>query len=161
MERSNKHNHLFMIELIFSIFFFIICTTICIQLFVNAHLLTQKTEENNHALFISQNIAETFLGYKGDFVQLCHAYDGMAQTNLPMDILDCSSDSCLVLLYDGKDQPVFSSTDAVYCATISHSSVNDLSQIDICIYTWIQDKQKCDHCIYSLSVEKYVGGDVA
>lgn len=161
MGRSNKHNHLFMIELIFSIFFFIICTTICIQLFVNAHLLIQKTEDNNHALFISQNIAESFLGYKGDFTKFHQIYDAMLQSDLIPQISDSSNDSYLVLLYDSDDQLVSSTTDATYCATINYSLYNDLSQIEIYIYKWNPEKNPDDNYIYSLTVEKYVGGDVS
>ena len=66
----NKHSYrtsLFLIELVLSIFFFIVATAVCMQLFVNTYLLNLQTQEINQALLWSQNLAEPFLGNNGDY----------------------------------------------------------------------------------------------
>lgn len=65
MKKNIRHNSLFMIELIISIFFFIICASICVQAFVKAHILTQNTENMNQAYAICQNLSSTF--YQNDY----------------------------------------------------------------------------------------------
>ena len=53
---------LFLIELIISIFFFIVASAIVIQLFAKAHFISTNAIEINHSLFHTQNISEIFLG---------------------------------------------------------------------------------------------------
>lgn len=65
MKTNIRHNSLFMIELIISIFFFIICASICVQAFVKAHILTQKTDNMNQAYAICQNLSSIF--YQNDY----------------------------------------------------------------------------------------------
>ena len=72
----NRHDTsksgLFLIELILSIFFFIIAMAVCLQLFVKAHTLSQDTIAMNHAILWTQNLAELFLGNDGDFSCVKH-----------------------------------------------------------------------------------------
>ena len=74
----NRHDTsksgLFLIELILSIFFFIIAMAVCLQLFVKAHTLSQDTIAMNHAILWTQNLAELFLGNDGDFSCVKQAY---------------------------------------------------------------------------------------
>lgn len=60
MKKTINHNSLFMIELIISIFFFIICASVCLEAFVKAHNLSKKSEELNHALNLCQNLTSLF-----------------------------------------------------------------------------------------------------
>lgn len=60
MKKAINHNSLFMIELIISIFFFIICASVCLEAFVKAHTLSQKSDELNHALNLCQNMTSFF-----------------------------------------------------------------------------------------------------
>lgn len=57
---------LFLMELIISILFFSIASAVCIQLFVKAHLLNNRTQEQNQTVVWSQNLAELWRAYDGD-----------------------------------------------------------------------------------------------
>lgn len=57
--KSSK-SALFLMELIISILFFALASTVCIQLFAKSHTLGQTTKEDSHALVICQNYAELF-----------------------------------------------------------------------------------------------------
>ena len=67
MNKHSSRTSLFLIELVLSIFFFIVAATICLQLFVNTFFLSRETIDTNHALLWSQNLAEPFLGGNGDY----------------------------------------------------------------------------------------------
>ena len=67
MNKYSSKTSLFLIELVLSIFFFIIATVVCMQLFVNTFFLSQKTQEINQAILWSQNLSEPFLGNNGDY----------------------------------------------------------------------------------------------
>ena len=53
-------------ELVISILFFSIASAVCIQLFVKAHLLNVRTQEQNQTVVWSQNLAELWRAYEGD-----------------------------------------------------------------------------------------------
>ena len=59
--KSSKTS-LFLMELIIAILFFSISSAVCIQLFVKAHLLDLKTQEENLSLMTCQNFNELYLG---------------------------------------------------------------------------------------------------
>ena len=75
--RTSKSS-LFLMELIISILFFSIASAVCIQLFVKAHLLNVRTQEQNQTVVWSQNLAELWRAYEGDplliYDQLCADY---------------------------------------------------------------------------------------
>ncbi len=60
----NSKAGLMLMELMIVILFFSICSAVCIQLFVKAHILNTQTEERTQANLILQNVAEGF--YVGD-----------------------------------------------------------------------------------------------
>lgn len=57
---KNNSSNLFLLELIFSIFFFIVVSTICLQIFSKSHSLNETTKQLNDAIFIAQNEIEAF-----------------------------------------------------------------------------------------------------
>lgn len=96
MNKQSSRTSLFLIELVLSIFFFIVAAVICLQLFVNTFFLSRETVETNQALLWSQNLAEPFLGNKGDYSiikELYSDYDCISEFSLP-------SDSYLLLCFD-------------------------------------------------------------
>ena len=57
---KEQSSNLFLLELLFAIFFFIIVSTICLQVFAKAHSLNEETLEMNKALELVQNEVEYF-----------------------------------------------------------------------------------------------------
>ena len=57
---------LFLLELTIVIFFFSIAATLCIQMFVKAHLMDTDTYNTSHASMVVQNIAEAFAATDGN-----------------------------------------------------------------------------------------------
>lgn len=66
MKRHTKAGaNLFFLEFIIVLFFFLIVSTICIQVFVHAHLVTEKAEAISHAQTLASSIAEVLEGTDG------------------------------------------------------------------------------------------------
>lgn len=85
---KKSRSSLFLIELTISILFFALASAACIQLFVKAHLLDQKTQEANEAVVWSQNLAELWNASNADILLvynlLCEQY-GSRQSGFYMN----------------------------------------------------------------------------
>lgn len=88
-----KHSKsaLFLMELIISILFFSVASTVCIQLFAKSHLLSKQTVNENHAIIHAQNLAECYLATEGDIEQLKSIFTAAMQD---------SSENTITLLFD-------------------------------------------------------------
>ena len=56
-ERSAK---LFFLEFVFVLFSFAICAVVCVRIFTNAHLTSQRSKETSCAIVTAQSAAEAF-----------------------------------------------------------------------------------------------------
>lgn len=124
--RTSKSS-LFLMELIISILFFSIASAVCIQLFVKAHVLNNRTQEQNQIVVWSQNLAELWRAYEGDTIliseQLCADYgrqdSSIYLTNLPPYTL---------ILYFNKDWEL-SDQDIIYHVVLSGSTYDEASRL--------------------------------
>lgn len=161
MEQSRRNN-LFFIELILSIFFFIICATICVQLFVHAHLLNEQSTDTNHALLLSQNVAEIFLGNQGNI----HALkDFFHESDVSTDYISTSSDDTILLFYDDvQASPVIRISEAKYGVLLKNEVTDGMSHADIYVFkasdwqaVYDNTENLKTYALRTLSVDKYVG----
>lgn len=165
MNKQSSKTSLFLIELVLSIFFFIVAAAICIQLFVNSSFLSQETLETNQALLWSQNLAEPFLGSMGDYSLVKKLYsdaDCASELAIPSDsslFLCFDKDWNSIQTLDGCSYLVFSTSYSdeiffyqdIYIAKYpsllpSMQSVNDITQL-LCNES---------HKIYELSIKKSI-----
>ncbi len=91
--RNSSKTGLFLMELILAVLLFAISGAICIQLFVNSHIISQKSVDLNHSILWAQNVAETFYACNGNVAEMSALFT------------DCSYDSDtsseqLTLLFD-------------------------------------------------------------
>lgn len=72
-----KHSKsaLFLMEMIIAILFFSLASAVCIQLFAKAHMLSQRTVNQNHAIIQAQNLAECYLALDGDLQQVAALFE--------------------------------------------------------------------------------------
>lgn len=127
---------LFLIELIISIFFFIVASAIVIQLFAKAHFISTNAIEINHSLFHTQNISEIFLGNNGDFQNLKTEY---AEILVGTNIYNIS-DNEMVILFDKKWNPTTDNSTAKYMLyVINDNPTDNFSEINIFICNFQQD----------------------
>ena len=58
MEKNpGKGSHLFFIEFLIVLFFFLIISTVCLRVFAKAHMITQRSEALSHAQTASSSVA--------------------------------------------------------------------------------------------------------
>ncbi|MBQ5850508.1 MAG: hypothetical protein IIW54_06810 [Lachnospiraceae bacterium] len=160
---------LFLIELIISIFFFIVASAIVIQLFAKAHFISTDAIDINHALFHTQNISEIFIGNNGDFKSLKTEYtETLNDTNIYS-----ITDNELIILFDKKWNPTIDTSTARYMIyVVSDNPTDNFSEINIFICHFrqnffaenysntslalsINDKD----IIHNQKITKYIGGN--
>lgn len=157
-----RRNNLFFIELILSIFFFILCAAVCTQLFVSAHLQNEKTEDTNQAILLSQNAAELFLGNQGNMETLKKSFSDF---DVSAKYVDASAKNTLLLLYNKETASfVQDSSEATYCVLLEQHATHTMSYADIFIlkindleYALADKQLRKDLAIRQLSVKKYLG----
>lgn len=124
---KTSKSSLFLMELIISILFFSIASAVCIQLFVKAHVLNTRTQEQNQTVVWSQNLAELWRAYEGDNLQI---YDRLRAD------YGCEDSSVYLtnvlpytlMLYFNEDWEL-SDQDIIYCVSLSHSTFDEASRL--------------------------------
>ncbi len=165
MNRHSSRTSLFLIELMFSIFFFLLVVTVCLQLFTHAFTLSRKAKETTQALIWSQNLAEPFLGNMGDFSILKTLYS----ENDCSQNLFIKNDQALLLCFDGDWHSVTNLDPCEYVVFSASSKDAVYTYLDIYIakrpqdFSLLSDSDtlaatlcKEEHYIYQLSVKKYI-----
>lgn len=162
MKKQNaaSRSGLFLIELILSIFFFIIAAAIVMQLFVKSHFISEDTININYALLYTQNIAEIFLASDGNF-------DEVEQAFLP-EVLIEDTGKTAILYFDKDWQIQTSQTDATYMIIMNYNMIIDSgSYACLNIYinkypdnmeTSISEYDYTTDCIHHQEIKKYTGG---
>ena len=142
MKRKNAGTSLFLMEMIIIVLFFSISSAVCVQAFVNSHLIDKKTQELNHAVYAAQSLAEVMKGTDGTMESLSEAYPEAE-----------ASEDKLTLFYDSE----FKSCDAgdpdlSYLLNASLTREGTLETADISVIK-AEDQSE----IYTLSATKYRG----
>ena len=127
--------NLFFIEFIIALFFFLIVSTICVRVFVHAHLTTRDAEALSYAQTLASSIAETLEESGADKQALLHAFPQMREEN-----------SCFLLSYDREFQTC-EPEKAFYTLTLRPEQDDHLIKADISV------ADKRGQLIYELSVQ--------
>ncbi len=128
-----KNSSLFLMELILAILVFSMASTACIQLFVKAHVLTNKTIALNHSIIKCQNMAEALYG--SDAV---------------------GADFGKTQFYDANWQLLESRENAAFAITMEIEPADEKALL----HAVITSKNLLDDSIiYELPITKYVGGE--
>lgn len=149
---------LFLIELILSIFFFIIAMAVCLQLFVKAHTLSNDAVSMNQAVFWTQNLSELFLGSHGDYATVKKTYensDSIAYTSL-------DSETHLLILLDKNWDVTHDLSHTRYYVLAQYSCDDNFAYEDIYVVAGVPnadfstDTPSSDTFIHHLQVKKYM-----
>ena len=65
MKIRNNGSRIFLTELIFAIFFFIVIAAVCVQCFATSYSMSKAASEKTQAVNAATNAAELFVGYLG------------------------------------------------------------------------------------------------
>lgn len=165
MNNQSSRSSLFLIELVLSIFFFIVAVAICLQLFVNTFFLSRETSEANHALLWSQNFAESFLGSMGDYSVVKEIYSD----NDCIFELSFTPDKYILLCFDKDWNSIQTLTNASYVVFSVFDSDESFAyqdiyiakcpsniSFDVSLDNFVNLLCEEDYQIYQLSVKKFI-----
>ena len=100
-----RSSSLFLMELILAILFFSIASTVCVQVFVQSHLLSRKYSALNHAVTLCTSEAETISA------SALQTEEGETITYYDADFSVCDEkDSAYILTVDTKNEDSFLNT---------------------------------------------------
>lgn len=101
MNNNARKTGLFLMELIIAILFFSLAATICIQLFVKSHMISERSIALNHSILLAQNTAEIFYATNGDPEKMASLL-GCGESSGTATIADSDNTSTLTLFYTDK-----------------------------------------------------------
>lgn len=101
MNNNARKTGLFLMELIIAILFFSLAATICIQLFVKSHMISERSIALNHSILLAQNTAEIFYATNGDPEKTASLL-GCGESSGTAAIADSDNASTLTLFYTDK-----------------------------------------------------------
>ena len=138
----NKHSRasLFLMEMIVTILFFSLASTVCLQCFVRAHEIGINTTELNHAVAIAQGYAEVMRGTDGSIDSIMKVYPDTQ-----------SVDSTTYIAYYDLKFNRCAAEDASYLANIILTPDDTIQNMDISI-----KRLSDDSIIYELKATKYI-----
>ncbi len=145
--RKNSSSSLFLMELIIAILFFSLASTVCIQLFVKAHLLTEKSVNINQSILWTQNLAEGFLNSNGDLAGMKELFDEKSELG----------EEHISLYFDNDWNPVVAGTDSARYEVKLQLTGTDTSLVTAQIISTDLKQTTETEPIYSLTVDKFVG----
>lgn len=143
---TKSKSSLFLLELTIAIAFFALAAGDCVQLFVNAHILSRESTELNMAVIQAQSVAEAYKSVHGDGEKLARLLDA------PVDGANEVMYTC-ILLFDSGWGRVTDKREAVYGLEISSNEGKQMRSADIMVYSYAANKVP----IYKLDVKSYTG----
>jgi hypothetical protein len=132
-KQNASRTGLFLIELILSIFFFIIAAAVVLQLFVQSHFISKNTISINNALLYSQNMSEVFLSDGGSFDDVEAMYNGQLATITGMP------DNVMLLLFDNNWEATEDFDTAKYSVVADYNSDDTFSYLNVYINDYNQN----------------------
>lgn len=141
--KTKSRTSLVLMELIICVLFFSVASAVCVQLFVNAHLISKHTFELNCAVAKAQGFAEVMRGTDG-------SYDSIIEM-FPEAYIE--NENGFSVYYDSD----FNTIDyndkfaAEYSASVTLEKVSKIQNMYINIV-----RLSDDETIYSLNATKYI-----
>ena len=139
MNKEKSKTALVLMELIITILFFSLASAVCVQLFVQAHLISKETRCLNNAINIMQSISEVMNGTDGSLKSVQNYYPNAA-----------GDDNYFVVYYNGDFEETDNSS-AVYAADVTITTIGNLHNMTV-KFIDLSDY----NVIYSLDSSKYI-----
>lgn len=140
IHRSKSKSSLFLMEMIVTLLFFSIAGAICVQLFVQAHILSKQADELNMAVAVSQSFVEVMRGTDGSMDALLEQFPDADRISI----------NVLEQYYD-SEYHVCADTEATYVIEVT---LTPTAAFQIIHTKMIQLETK--EIIYELSATKYI-----
>lgn len=138
---GRSRTSLFLMEMIVTVLFFSLASAVCVQCFVNAHLIGTQTQELNHAVAAATGYAEVMRGTDGSIDSILAVYPKAVKGE---------DDSYFTVFYDADFIPC-SAEEARYVGDVTLTPNGAIQNMNIKIAR-IEDSS----IIYELNATKYM-----
>lgn len=151
---ASSRTGLFLMELIIAVLFFALAGAICVQLFVQAHIVSSKSVALNHGVLWAQNTAEAFYGCNGNVTEMTELFENSSCQKL--------DDSTIFCLYFDEDfnpvsQPLYiSSIHYYYMLTADIRQENDLLTCHISV----ESIDETEETVYEIDISLFPDKEV-
>lgn len=139
--KTKSRTSLVLMELIITILFFSLCSAVCVQLFVAAHIKSVEAKELNCAVSKAQGFAEVMRGTDGTYMSIISEY--------PEAVGD--DETYFEIYYDENFNETNDIKNATYVGDVSLEKVSKIQNMEINIVR-LTDYKK----IYTLTATKYI-----
>lgn len=139
--KTKSRTSLVLMELIITILFFSICSAVCVQLFVAAHIRSIEAKELNCAVSKAQGFAEVMRGSDGSFESILAEY--------PEAIGD--DETYFEVYYDKDFNETTDIENAKYVSDVTIDKISKIQNMEINVVK-LDDYEN----IYSLTATKYI-----
>lgn len=156
--RNTSRTGLFLMELILAILFFSLSGSVCVQLFIQAHTISNNSVVLNHSILQAQNVAETFYGCNGDVDEMMILLN--SKTNGSRQ--DEEDSTTLSFLYDSNFDPITNQSyfpDFGYTVTATIQPKGELTTCHILVQEYSTNEDSSP--IYELNISLFPDQEVS
>ncbi len=140
-KKNSSGSGVFLMEMIMVVFFFIICASICILVFVRANHMSRLAKDTNQSVIAAESIAEVWKqeGENG-LIQRMNAISDAAE----------GDDKRVMMYWDSNWKSTSQPDEAAYCAAVDCQVNDSMSEAKI-VLSRVSDSTE----LFSMEVNQY------
>ncbi len=148
-KKNSSGSGMFMLEMIMAVFFFLLCSGICVMAFVKADRMSHLAQDTNQAVMIAESMAETWkVGGKELLEEKTGAISSKSEETEKDE--DSQSSVCTVYL-DQKGEQAAAESDVFFMGIPSQKEKNGLETAEITVIRQRDQKQ-----LFTMTIARYV-----
>lgn len=148
-KKNSSGSGMFMLEMIMAVFFFLLCSGICVMAFVKADRMSHLAQDTNQAVMIAESMAETWkVGGKELLEEKAGAISSKSEETEKDE--DSQSSVCTVYL-DQKGEQAAAESDVFFMGILSQKEKNGLETAEITVIRQRDQKQ-----LFTMTIARYV-----
>lgn len=130
-KKNGSGSGMFMLEMIMAVFFFLLCSGICVMAFVKADRMSHLAQDTNQAVMIAESMAETWkVGGKELLEEKAGAISSKSEETEKDE--DSQSSVCTVYL-NQKGEHAVAESDVFFMGILSQKEKNGLETAEITV----------------------------
>lgn len=148
-KKNGSGSGMFMLEMIMAVFFFLLCSGICVMAFVKADRMSHLAQDTNQAVMIAESMAETWkVGGKELLEEKAGAISSKSEETEKDE--DSQSSVCTVYL-NQKGEHAVAESDVFFMGILSQKEKNGLETAEITVIRQRDQKQ-----LFTMTIARYV-----
>ena len=148
-KKNGSGSGMFMLEMIMAVFFFLLCSDICVMAFVKADRMSHLAQDTNQAVMIAESMAET---WKVGGKELLEEKTGAISSNPEETGKDEDSRQAVCTVYlDQNGEQAAAESDVFFTGILTQKEKNGLETAEITVIRQRDQKQ-----LFTMTTARYV-----